>query len=190
MKSFKLPRGTRATLTKATPRKEHHGDELRQAISLRLRMECSGDALNALHPNLQDMLLWRPPELDAQADVPGVPVVKPVVRRLFKFLPVSIEMQTAVGLDEMAEHGITQQNAAVIDGDFAFVEDPMQLEGGGVAFDLAAGIKRIEDCTDLAVLQLIGDEVQEMPDSPERDAMLAALQARDDVLAKAGKAGV
>lgn len=61
--------------------------------------------------------------------------VKTVVRRLFKFLPVSIEMQTAVGLDEMAEAGITQQNAAVIDGDFTFAEDPqpeqLQVEGAG-----------------------------------------------------------
>jgi recombination protein RecT len=45
--------------------------------------------------------------------------IKTVVRRLFKFLPVSIEMQTAVGLDEMAEHGIIQQNSAVIDGEYA-----------------------------------------------------------------------
>lgn len=55
--------------------------------------------------------------------------VKTVVRRLFKFLPVSIEMQTAVGLDEMAEAGVSQQNGAVIDGEFAFVDDQQQLSG-------------------------------------------------------------
>lgn len=50
---------------------------------------------------------------------------KTVIRRLFKYLPVSIEMQKAVGLDEQAEGGIDQNNAAmfldeddVIDGDF------------------------------------------------------------------------
>lgn len=53
--------------------------------------------------------------------------IKTVVRRLFKFLPVSIEMQTAVGLDEMAEHGIAQQNASVIDGEYTTPDEPEQL---------------------------------------------------------------
>lgn len=43
---------------------------------------------------------------------------KTVVRRLFKYLPVSIEIQAAVGLDEQAEAGINQHNAALIDADF------------------------------------------------------------------------
>lgn len=55
--------------------------------------------------------------------------VKTVVRRLFKFLPVSIEMQTAVGLDELAEAGLSQQNGAVIDGEFTPVDDPLQIGG-------------------------------------------------------------
>lgn len=48
--------------------------------------------------------------------------IKTVVRRLFKFLPVSIEMQTAVGLDEQAEAGANQQLAAVLDGDYAVID--------------------------------------------------------------------
>mgnify|MGYP000213929833 CR=1 FL=1 len=35
---------------------------------------------------------------------------KTVIRRLFKYLPVSIEMARAVGLDEQAEVGIAQEN--------------------------------------------------------------------------------
>ncbi|MDK4688542.1 recombination protein RecT [Kingella negevensis] len=35
---------------------------------------------------------------------------KTVIRRLFKYLPVSIEIQRAVGLDEQAEAGIDQRN--------------------------------------------------------------------------------
>lgn len=50
-------------------------------------------------------------------------------------------------------------------------------------FDLPAARKRIAECTDLAVLQLIGDEVQDMPDGPDRDAMLGALTERDRELA-------
>jgi len=40
---------------------------------------------------------------------------KTVIRRLFKYLPVSIELATAVGLDEQAEAGIAQDNPLVID---------------------------------------------------------------------------
>jgi recombination protein RecT len=35
---------------------------------------------------------------------------KTVIRRLFKYLPVSIEIQRAVGLDEQAEAGLPQDN--------------------------------------------------------------------------------
>lgn len=48
---------------------------------------------------------------------------KTVIRRLFKYLPVSIEMQTAVGLDEQADAGVPQQNDAVITGEWEVVED-------------------------------------------------------------------
>lgn len=41
--------------------------------------------------------------------------LKTVCRRLFKWLPVSIEMQQAVGLDEQAEREESQNNASVID---------------------------------------------------------------------------
>jgi recombination protein RecT len=49
--------------------------------------------------------------------------LKTVVRRLFKFLPVSIEIQTAVGLDERADAGLPQDMGAVIDGQFTPVDD-------------------------------------------------------------------
>lgn len=48
---------------------------------------------------------------------------KTVVRRLFKYLPVSIEIQRAVGLDEQAEAGVQQDNPLVIDGAFHRIED-------------------------------------------------------------------
>ncbi|KZC17054.1 recombinase RecT [Rhodanobacter sp. FW510-R12] len=43
---------------------------------------------------------------------------KTVIRQLFKYLPVSIEIQRAVGLDEQADAGVPQHNALVIDGDY------------------------------------------------------------------------
>lgn len=48
---------------------------------------------------------------------------KTVIRRLFKYLPVSIEIQTAVSLDERAEAGIPQDNASALTGEYAVIPD-------------------------------------------------------------------
>lgn len=42
--------------------------------------------------------------------------LKTVIRRMFKYLPVSVEMQRAVALDELAEADISQDNTYVIEG--------------------------------------------------------------------------
>lgn len=61
---------------------------------------------------------------------------KTVIRRLFKYLPVSVEIQRAVGLDEMGEAGINQQNQAIVDGEWMDIsedefkpEEPAQEAG-------------------------------------------------------------
>lgn len=43
---------------------------------------------------------------------------KTVIRRLFKYLPVSIEMQKAVILDEKAEANVDQENATIFEGEY------------------------------------------------------------------------
>ena len=43
---------------------------------------------------------------------------KTVIRRLFKYLPVSIEMTRAVIADESADAGISQENASILTGEF------------------------------------------------------------------------
>lgn len=92
--------------------------------------------------------------------------VKTVVRRLFKFLPVSIEMQTAVGLDEMAEAGFSQQNGAIIDGEFSVTEDPLQIESSGSSDDAAAAKTldqfkaEIDGATDAETASLVLDEAK------------------------------
>lgn len=48
---------------------------------------------------------------------------KTVIRRLFKYLPVSIEIQRAVSLDERAEAGIDQQNDVFFEAGEAFEAD-------------------------------------------------------------------
>ncbi len=47
---------------------------------------------------------------------------KTVIRRLAKYLPLSIEFQTAVALDNQAEAG-RDQNLDTIDGEFSMVQD-------------------------------------------------------------------
>lgn len=70
--------------------------------------------------------------------------------------------------------------------DFQMHGAPADADGVVTAFDLAAGLKRITECTDMAVLQLIGDEVQGMDPGADQDAMLAALLKRDGELAAKG----
>jgi len=101
--------------------------------------------------------------------------LKSVVRRLFKFLPVSIEMQTAVGLDERAEAGLPQDNNAIIDGQFTQVDDSeiggdtQQLtnEAGGQslpAFDVAGFKDRMQSASDLDTLDAMADELRALPE--------------------------
>lgn len=68
---------------------------------------------------------------------------KTVIRRLFKYLPVSIEIQQAVTLDERAEAGIDQDNASVLTGDYSVVDDQQET---GEQVDQATGeIKPAEE---------------------------------------------
>jgi recombination protein RecT len=53
--------------------------------------------------------------------------LKTVIRRLFKYLPVSIEIQRAVALDEHAEAGLSQDLGSVIDAsDTAGSPEPLE----------------------------------------------------------------
>lgn len=57
------------------------------------------------------------------------------------------------------------------------------------AFDAAAFIARIEACADLAMLQVLNDETQHIPEGPDLDAVLIALEKRDAELAASGAVG-
>lgn len=52
--------------------------------------------------------------------------LKTVIRRLFKYLPVSVEMQRAAVQDEFTDAGISQDNGSVIDTSFSVVDDEPQ----------------------------------------------------------------
>ncbi|WP_312839295.1 recombination protein RecT [Pantoea piersonii] len=50
---------------------------------------------------------------------------KTAIRRLFKYLPVSIELQRAVNLDEKAETDVPQDNASIITGEYEVMPEDM-----------------------------------------------------------------
>ena len=63
---------------------------------------------------------------------------KTIVRRLAKWLPLSVEMATAVALDAKAEHGTDQSLEGVLDGEFEVMADvPDEETGETVAPDNA-----------------------------------------------------
>ncbi|WP_186187938.1 recombination protein RecT [Burkholderia gladioli] len=120
--------------------------------------------------------------------------LKTVVRRLFKFLPVSIEIQTAVGLDERAEMGLPQDNGAVIDGQFTAVEDEADAE------DAPAGLtdqrqqqadmtlpgyddllSQIQKAKDVDALALVMDSARDLPEA-DRVKLEQAYEDRRETL--------
>lgn len=115
---------------------------------------------------------------------------KTVIRRLAKYLPLSIEFQTAAALDDLAAGGRDQNlNANTIDGTFTLVPeadadgapadgvdapDPETGEiptGAGTpaqqqeaAFDTEAFATRLRGCTDIDTLDLLADELRDAPE--------------------------
>lgn len=73
---------------------------------------------------------------------------KTVIRRLFKYLPVSIEIQRAVTLDERADANLDQDNASVLTGDYTVLDDaqPEQVntDTGEITQDQAEEIPNME----------------------------------------------
>jgi recombination protein RecT len=83
--------------------------------------------------------------------------LKTVIRRLFKYLPVSIEMQRAVQLDEKADAGLSQDNAFVIDGDVRPADDTIEPP------PLAPFIDRINAAADRAEAAKVLEEALALP---------------------------
>lgn len=108
MKLFPLPALSRLKITKTTPRKETHGKELVQAVSLRIEWwPTDNAAVNLLHEGLQDLLWWVPPEAAAQADLDGVPAIKKHRRVPTLHMPLKIEAAFS-GYTCTIQHGIDE----------------------------------------------------------------------------------
>lgn len=101
---------------------------------------------------------------------------KTVVRRLFKYLPVSIEIQRAVGMDEQADLGVQQDNPLVIDGDYRHVDadpaidPPANDEAGDDGLTAAEIIAAIDAAADLDALDAAADLIRMLPEGERKDA--------------------
>jgi recombination protein RecT len=120
--------------------------------------------------------------------------LKTVVRRLFKFLPVSIEMQTAVGLDERAEAGLPQDMGAVIDGQFTPIDDEpdhidqatgeitdqrQQKDEATITYEDA--LSQIQKASDVEIAALALDSARDLP-KEQFVKLEQAFQDRKEVL--------
>ncbi len=61
-------------------------------------------------------------------------------------------------------------------------EPPVDVPADSPTFDYAAAKARIEACSDLSVLDVMADEFRDLPDTPERAALFAAIDERGKAL--------
>lgn len=102
---------------------------------------------------------------------------KTVIRRLFKYLPVSIEMARAVTMDEQADAGIAQDHN-VIDGMVTEMGAPAEQLGHDPSPALPL-LGRIQACADAREFAALNDEVEQLPEGDEKAQLLAALLERE-----------
>lgn len=145
---------------------------------------------------------------------------KTVLRRLVKYLPVSIEMAQASTLDDFAESGRNQDLGTVLDGDYiteAVSDDddvvdqstgeilnqqnaaPQQpqhepkraaqqsaqqtiQQAQAIEFDYAGTLSQILKCEDVDALDLIADNLNDLPEGAERSKLQYAYRERREKL--------
>lgn len=117
---------------------------------------------------------------------------KTVLRRLVKYLPVSIELAQAAALDEVGSAGRSQALDNVLEGDYITpaadddhvdpetgeVSTPEQQEQAAISYDYNALLSRIQKCADLDVLDLIADDLRDLPQGDDLVKLQAAYNER------------
>jgi recombination protein RecT len=118
---------------------------------------------------------------------------KTVIRRLAKYLPLSIEFQTAVVLDQKADQGI-DQNLESIDGEFMLAGDAPMLEapeppqqeqatGQPEPLSFAQVADKLEKADAIDVLEVAADLIPAVADEQQRKELTAIYKRRADELA-------
>jgi len=101
---------------------------------------------------------------------------KVALLQVLKYMPASIELANAIDISNAAEDG----KGVVLEGDFVHVSE---TPTDGPSFDYAMARQRMTAIDDREVLALFADEFRDLPDGPDKDALLAAYAARDSELA-------
>lgn len=128
---FELTDTTSLKVAKVTPRKEIHGDDNIQAISLRLSLTAENRLLDRLHPELLDMLFYDPPEVAAQLALDGVPPVKKHRRCVAVVQPLKLDREHS-GYTVTIAHGIDDESALELYGCTVNKFAVEAMEGGTV----------------------------------------------------------
>lgn len=107
---------------------------------------------------------------------------KTVIRRLFKYLPVSVEMTRAVVLDELADGNISQ-HSATIDGDFSEIPPERQLEdrsqAAGPSFAMVAEV--INTSSTREEFEAAAAMIEQVDDAQQREELMELLKRAEDV---------
>ena len=132
--------------------------------------------------------------------------LKTVIRRVFKYVPISVEVQTAIGMDELGETPQGQNLSSVIDvSDFHEIEpEPEAPKRTNAKDKLADAVKReepeperapveemepepitlkwvigkIEAAPDAAELSVIGARIGELPDDDDKEKAYMEMDER------------
>jgi recombination protein RecT len=103
---------------------------------------------------------------------------KTVIRRLFKYLPVSIEMQRAVVLDEQGDAGVDQGNRLMLDAATTpLLAPPPGTDAGTGEITAAEIIASINAAEDRDEADAAADLMRLLPDD-QRAAVTAAYEAK------------
>jgi hypothetical protein len=114
MKKLEIPDGSNLLVLKSTNRKERHGKEKVQGITMRVEWwPHDNAALNMLHPGMQDSVFYVPPEEGAQEKIEGLEPVKKHLRVPGMF-PVKVPMVEFSGYTIEFEHGIDETTALAL----------------------------------------------------------------------------
>lgn len=109
--------------------------------------------------------------------------IKTAIRRLFKYLPVSVELQRAVIVDEAGDIG-AQHNADILDGDYTTNTDDepqalVDMETGEVtAVTFAEVMEKIQSAATTDALDLAADLLRSVTDEGQRAELDVAARKR------------
>lgn len=125
---------------------------------------------------------------------------KTVLRRLFKYLPVSIELAQAVTLEESNVGGKSQALDSVLDGDYITPMDDDddqdenvdqttgEVTGGqqqAIGYDYSAMLSGIQKASSIEALDLAADGLRDLPEGNDYVKLHAAYTERREALAAA-----